>query len=127
MKKNIARKKFYEAKLHERKNLMNVHLSKDLKTKLKTKKRAMLINKGDGVRIARGAHKNKNAKVAKVNYNKLKVFLEGISCKNAKGTEKLIPFHPSKLILIDINMSKDRKKKLNIIEEIKNEETEIKI
>lgn len=109
MKKDAERKKFYEAKLHERKNMMHVHVSKELGKKLNTKKRALLVNKGDAVKIMRGSHRGKAGKVAKVNYNKLKVYLEGVSRKNAKGTEILIAFQPSNLMLTELNMSKERK------------------
>ncbi len=110
MKRDEARKARYEAKLHERKNLMNIHVSKDLKARLNIKKRALLANKGDSVKVMRGSNRGKSAKIAKVNYKKLVVYLEGISRKNAKGTEVLIPFQPSNLMLTDLNMTEARKK-----------------
>ncbi|MEW6528294.1 MAG: 50S ribosomal protein L24 [Candidatus Micrarchaeota archaeon] len=111
MKRDSERKKFYSAKLHTRKNLMHVHTSKELRNKLNIKTRALLANKGDSVKIMRGIHRNKTSKIAKISYVKRLVYLEGISRKNAKGTEKLIPFQPSNLMLIELNMTKDRKKK----------------
>lgn len=117
MKKDAERKKFYNAKMHERTHFMHAHLSKELKTKIGTKKRAVLINRGDSVKIMRGTHKGKIAKVAKVNYNKLAVYLEGISHKNAKGTEILIRFQPSNLMLTELKLSKERKKQFGISEQ----------
>ncbi len=110
MKKDTERKNLYGAALHTRKSLMHVHASKELRAKLNTRKRALLVNKGDSVKILRGSHSGKSAKVAKVNYSRLVVYLEGISHKNAKGTEMLIPFQPSNLMLTELNMGKDRKK-----------------
>ncbi len=124
MKRDRERKMHYEAVLHERAKRMHVHLSRELKAKLGTKKRALLVNKGDNVKVMRGAHAGKNAKVAKVNYNQLRVYIEGISHKNAKGTEMLIPFHPSNLALTELNMSKERKKKFGTGEKEKTAEVE---
>lgn len=116
MKRDSARKKLYEAKLHEKKALMHAHTSKELRAKLGIKKRALLLNKGDSVKIMRGKNKGKIAKVARLNYNKLVVYLEGISRKNARGTEVLIPFQPSNLMLTELNITEDRKKKFGISE-----------
>lgn len=110
VKRDTARKNLYEAKLHERKNLMHVHVSKELKTKLGIKTRALLVNKGDSVRIMRGGNRGKTGKIARVNYQKLVVYIEGVSRKNAKGTEVLISFQPSNLALTDLNMTDARKK-----------------
>ena len=114
MKRDTDRKNFYEAKLHEKKAMMRAHLSKELKAKLGTSSRALLINKGDSVKVMRGSSRGKSAKVARVSYSKLAVYLEGFSHKNAKGSEILIAFHPSNLMLTDLNPSKDRKGKFKL-------------
>lgn len=119
MKKDSARKKFYGAKLHEKKNMMHVHISKELKAKLNTAKRALLITKGDSVKVMRGGSRGRTAKVARLNYNKLAVYLEGISHKNARGTEVLVRFQPSNLMLTDLNMNEARKKEFGVSEEQK--------
>ncbi len=110
MKRDTERKNLYEAKLHEKKNLVHAHTSKELRQKLGIKTRSLLLNKGDSVKIMRGSNRGKSAKIAKVNYNRAIVYLEGISRKNAKGTEMLIAFQPSNLMLTDLNMTADRKK-----------------
>lgn len=109
MKAKTERKKRYSAKLHRKKKLMHVHLSKDLRAKLKGRKRAVLVRKGDKVKVMRGTHAGFAGKVARVNYNKMKVYLEGLSVKNARGTEMLLPFEPSNLILIELEATKERK------------------
>ncbi|MFA5077254.1 MAG: 50S ribosomal protein L24 [Candidatus Micrarchaeia archaeon] len=121
MKKDTERKKFHEAKLHELRPRMHMHLSKDLRTKLKIKNRALLVNKGDSVRIMRGSGKGKTAKVGRVSYAKGVVYLEGISRKNAKGTEILIPFQASNLLLLELNMSEGRKRQFGMPAEQKGE------
>lgn len=131
MKRDSERKKFYNAKLHKHKKMMNVHLSKELKAKTNIKTRALLPNKGDEVKVARGAYKNKQGKIAKLDYRRHLIYLEGVTRKNARGRDTLIPFHASNLVLITLNISKERKKKFGedlekLAKEIKSQETEKK-
>ncbi len=108
MKSDTERKIYYTEKLHKRKNRLHVHLSKDLRAK--GKKRALLVRKGDSVRIMRGPQQGKEAKVADVNVVRRVVFLEGIVAKTARGKEVLIPIQPSNLLLIGLEATKERKK-----------------
>lgn len=114
MKKRKSRKKLFESPYHIRRKNLHIHLSKDLKEKYKLNKRAILPNKGDTVKVMRGSFKGKIAKITRVSVKKIKVYLEGITRKNARGKEVLIPFSPSNLLLTDIVLTKDRMKKLNI-------------
>lgn len=109
MKRDSERKALYEAKLHELKNRMHVHVSKELKKKLNSKARAQLVKKGDTVKVLRGSLKGKSGKVAKVNYNALKLFIEGVTRKNAKGADVLIPFQASNLVLLEVAAGKEKK------------------
>lgn len=109
MKSDTERKIRYNAKIHKKKDFLHVHLSKDLRQKLKTKKRAILVHKGDKVKIMRGFAKTKVGKVAKVNYNKVKVYVEGISKRTARGKEVLVAIEPSNLLLLETEMTKERK------------------
>jgi len=89
---------------------MHAHLSKDLRGKLKTKKRAVLIRKGDRVKIMRGPEKGKEAKIARVNTVARKVFLEGIVVKNSKGKEMPLALEVSNLLLTGLEQTEERKK-----------------
>lgn len=109
MKSDTERKIFYSEKLHERKNRLHVHLSKDLRAKTTTKKRAIQVRKNDRVRVMRGSHAGKEAKVSRVSVIGMKVFLEGMTVKNQRGKEILVPFQPSNLLLISLDSSKERK------------------
>jgi len=109
MKPDSSRKKLAEAKELKTKALLHVHVSKELKTRMKAKKRSLLVRKGDRVRIMRGSLNGKEAKVTKVNYQRAVVFLEGMTAKNAKGKETLLPFQPSNLLLVDVDMGGNRK------------------
>ena len=66
MKSDTERKKYYTEKLHKKKSRLHVHLSKDLRGKLKTKKRAVLVRREDRVKIMRGPGMGKDARVVRV-------------------------------------------------------------
>ena len=57
----------------------------------------------------RGFARDKVGKVAKVNYNKVKVYVEGISKRTARGKEVLVAIEPSNLLLLETEMTKERK------------------
>lgn len=114
MMKSVSPKKQRNARrdapMHKRKSLMHVHVSPELRTKLGTSRRSMLIRKGDKVKITTGALKKKEGVVLEVNYSDLRLRIEGITRKNARGQEKLIPIQPSNVMIIDGDFSlKDRK------------------
>lgn len=109
MKSDTERKKFHTEKLHKRKSRMHVHLSKDLRAKLKVKKRAVLVRKGDTVKVMRGPGRGKEAKVSDVNVLRRKVFVEGVVAKNARGREVSVALEPSNLLLTVLEATKERK------------------
>ena len=114
MKKTIQPRKQRNARrdapMHTRKKLMHSNVALQLRTKLGTKLRSILIKKGDKVLIISGSFKKKEGTVMNVDYSKLKVFVEGVSRSNAKGQQKLIPIDPSNLRIIDGDFTtKDRK------------------
>jgi len=109
MKSDTERKRFYNEKLHKRKNRLHVHLSKELRSKLKTKKRAVLLHKNDRVKIMRGPQKGKETKVSRVSVIERKVYLEGIVVKTSRGREVNIPLEPSNLLIIGLEPTEERK------------------
>jgi ribosomal protein uL24 len=110
MKPDTERKKYYEEKLHRRKKRMHVHLSKALRGKLKSKRRAIGLRSGDQVRIMRGPRKGKEGKVIRVSTVRRKVYLEGMTVRNARAKEVAIPMEPSNLLLIGLEPTPERKK-----------------
>ena len=114
MKVRKSRKEYYEKPLHLRKKDVKIHLSKELKEKLKTNKRNVVARKGDRVKIIRGKYKGNNGKIIKVSYKERKIYVEGIAHQTARGIEKAIPLEPSNAILLELNLNDNRKKKLNL-------------
>ncbi|MCD6402955.1 MAG: 50S ribosomal protein L24 [Candidatus Aenigmarchaeota archaeon] len=103
------RKFLYNADLHLRRKLMSAHLSEELRKKYN--RRSFPVRKGDEVEIMRGQFKGKKGKVAKVDVQKYKVYVEGVTRKKVDGTEVLVPIHPSNLKIISLNLDDDRRVK----------------
>lgn len=102
------RKFRYNAPLHLRKKMVAVHVGKELAAKLSTKRRSVPARKGDKVLVMRGEHKGHTGKILKVSLSDLKVYVEGVSQRNAKGVEQLKPVDPSNLLIVEGEFVKDR-------------------
>ncbi len=119
-KPSKQRKRLYKGKMHERKNVLTSHLSKELRKE--TGKRSMIIRTGDKIKIMRGTHKKKEGKIVKVDHKKAKVFIDKITRKKADGTEKLIPIKASNLLITEIERKDEKRFKRTGIK-AKKEET----
>ncbi len=105
----------FNAPLHVRQGFAHAHLTKELKTKLSIKRRSAQIRRGDTVKVVAGDFSGKTGKVNKVSLRSSKAFIEGLTRKNAKGKELMIPIPISKLYITDLDLSdKFRKEKLGI-------------
>lgn len=102
----------HTAPLHLKRKILSSHLSKELREKYK--RRAMPVRKGDEVQVMSGKLKGKTGKIARVNFKKYRVYLEGVTRKRTVGTEAQISLSPSKLKIISLNL--DDKKRQKIIE-----------
>ncbi|MBI2084414.1 MAG: 50S ribosomal protein L24 [Candidatus Aenigmarchaeota archaeon] len=106
------RKFLYDAPFHLRRKILAAHLSKELREKYK--RRAMPVRKGDEVQVVRGKMKGKSGKIARVNYKKYRIYIEGVTRKRTVGTEAQVGIHPSKLKIISLSL--DDKKRQKILE-----------
>ncbi len=106
-KKRKQRKFIFEAPWHIRRKFLSAHLSKELREKYK--RRSFPIVKGDEVVIMRGKFKGKKGKVVKVDYKKIRIFIEGVTRKRADGKEVYVPIHPSKVMIVNLNLN-DKKR-----------------
>ncbi|VVB73175.1 50S ribosomal protein L24 [uncultured archaeon] len=98
------RKFRYTAPLHLRTHFVHVHLSKDLRAKMK--KRAIAVKKGDKVKVMRGKFAGKEGKIMSVNLTRAKVFIEGMAAKKQKGKEVPLAFEPSNLMITEMTERK---------------------
>ena len=102
------RKFRYNAPLHLRKKMVAVHVSKELRANFTTKRRSVSAHKGDRVKVMVGEFRGKMGKIIEVDLNTLKIFVEGVTRRNAKGIEKLVAIDPSNLLLLEGEFTKNR-------------------
>ena len=110
--KRKQRKYRYKAPLHIRHKFVAANLSKELRKRYY--RRNLPLRKGDSVRIMRPSFKKKTGKISNVNLRNLKVFIEGIQQSKRDGTKVNVPFEPSNLQIIELNL--EDKKRMEIIE-----------
>lgn len=94
------RKRRAQAPLHARGAFVHVHLSKDLRAKLKH--RAVRVRKGDKVKVLRGSFAGKEGKILSVNLREGKVAIEGLTRRKARGQEVSVPVDPSNIVLTEM-------------------------
>lgn len=117
------RKYRYNAPIHIKRKFLSVNLSKDLRTKFGT--RNVIIKKGDKVKILRGNFKSQESKVSDINLKKGIVYLDGMENTRREGSKSRIPFQPSNLQIVDLDLSdKIRKEKLKSLKKQQQEETQ---
>ena len=104
------RKFLYTAPLHLRRKMLAAHLSKELRGKYK--RRSFPIRKGDEVLVMRGKLKGKTGKISRINLNKYRVYIEGITRKRTVGTEVQVSIHPSNLQITNLNLADKRRIKI---------------
>ncbi len=95
------------APLHIKKSYLSSHLSKELREKYK--RRSISVRKGDMVKIMRGQFKGKTGKIERVNIKANETFIAGIEMKRKDGTKSFYPLKPSKLLIIELNMTDKRR------------------
>ena len=104
------RKYRFKAPLHLRHSFMHSHLSKELRTKYKT--RALAIRTGDRIKIMRGQFKGRTGTVESVDLKKCKAFVTGIELLKKEGSKALYPLDPSNLQITELNLEDKYRKKI---------------
>jgi large subunit ribosomal protein L24 len=117
------RKYVYHAPLHVRHKFLSAHLSKELREKFN--RRSFPLRKGDEVEVMRGKFKKRTGKVSRVDLKELKVYIDGITRKKVDGSEVQVPFHPSNLKIINLNLE-DKKRLKALTRTVKKEEKHVK-
>ena len=101
------RRFLYRAPLHIRQKMMAAPLSKELRKELGF--RSLPVRKGDTVRILRGKFRGHEGKVIKVSLSKMRIYVEGATLKRSDGREVPYPIHPSKVMIIEVDRSDERR------------------
>ncbi|HDM22621.1 MAG: 50S ribosomal protein L24 [Methanomicrobia archaeon] len=104
------RKMYFNAPLHKRQKFMSAHLSKELREKYGI--RSLPVRKGDKVRVLRGDYIFSEGKVMKVDLKRTRIFIEKVTREKTDGTEVNIPFHPSNVEIIELDLKDEERAKI---------------
>ncbi len=70
----------------------------------------MQVKKGDKVKVMRGQFRGREGKVEKVNLKHQSVFVSGLDYIKKDGSKVPLSFHPSNLMLMELDLSDKRRK-----------------
>jgi len=104
------RKKHFNAPLHKKQKFMSAPLSVNLKEKYGI--RNLPVRKGDKIRVLRGDYIFSEGKVMKVDLKSNRILVEKITREKTDGTEVNIPFHPSNVEIIDLDLKDEERAKI---------------
>jgi large subunit ribosomal protein L24 len=105
---------------HVKRDMISSHLSEGLR-KIHGR-RSISPRKGDTIKIMRGSFKKRSGKISGVDVKKGKIFVDGMQKTKKDGSKISVPFHPSNLMITELNMDdKKRLKTKNKKQEIKSE------
>ncbi len=104
------RKALFNAPLHKRQKLVSAPLSPELRERYGV--RSLPVRKGDEVLIMRGDWKGQKGKVARVDLKRMRIYIEGITVKNARGEPRYYPIHPSNVMIVNLNLDDKRRKEI---------------
>ncbi|NPA69760.1 MAG: 50S ribosomal protein L24 [Crenarchaeota archaeon] len=104
------RKAYFNAPLHKRQKFVTAPLSKELQKQYGIKR--LPVRKGDTVLIVRGDFKGIKGKVVKVDLERVRIFVEGATIKKPNGEVVYYPIHPSKVVIVELDLSDPKRKEL---------------
>lgn len=110
IKPSKQRKMVFQAPDHVRYKLFAAPLSADLIASQGAK--TLPVRSGDTVRIQRGDHKGFEGKVTRVDREKYRVYVEGLTREKVDGTTIFVPIHPSKIMITRLNLDDKWRKKI---------------
>ncbi|ASJ02233.1 50S ribosomal protein L24 [Thermococcus profundus] len=104
------RKFLYNAPLHLRQKIIAAPLSRELREKYGV--RNLPVREGDKVKIVRGDFRGKEGKVMEVDLKRYRIHVEGVTQTKVDGTEVFYPIHPSNVIIVELNLDDEERKKI---------------
>lgn len=111
-KPSKQRKMIFQAPDHVRHKLLASHFSPELRGTHIVKN--LPVRSGDTIRIMRGDHRGFEGKVSRIDRNKYRIYIEGLTREKVDGTTIFVPIHPSKIMITRLNL--DDKWRKNILE-----------
>jgi len=110
IKPSKQRKALYNAPLHVLRKMFNAPLSEELVEKYGVKR--LPVRVGDVVKIMRGDWKGHEGRVVEVDTKRIRIFVEGVQIKKADGSPVYYPIHPSKVMIIKLDLSDKWRRKI---------------
>jgi len=109
--KNPGKQRKFKANapLATKREMMAVHLSKELRQKHKT--RNIIVRKNDKVKVMRGKFKGKLGKVERVDITHMKVYVSGLETEKKSGGKLQMGIHPSNLMINELFLEDKKRKK----------------
>ena len=104
------RKYMLKSPIHIKHKFAHSHLSKELRKKYH--KRSLGLRKGDKVKIITGNFRKQEGRVDNINIKKTRVFVNGIETTKKDGSKKMLPLHPSNLLITELNLDDKWRQKL---------------
>ena len=104
------RRAYFNAPLHVRQKLMTAPLSRELREKYGVKR--LPVRKGDKVKVMRGDFKGHVGEVVRVDLKRYRIYVDGVTIKKADGTPVFRPLHPSKVMIVELNLDDEWRKKI---------------
>lgn len=96
------RKSLYQDPLHRRYQRFSAPVAPKLKASHNTN--SLPVRTGDTVRIMRGDRKGLEGKIIQVDRKNYRIFVEGVTREKVDGTTIPLPIHPSKVMIINLNL-----------------------
>ncbi|MEB3851542.1 MAG: 50S ribosomal protein L24 [Desulfurococcales archaeon] len=97
------RRAYFQAPLHVRQKLMSAPLSPELREKYGV--RSLPVRAGDKVKVMRGDFRGHEGKVVKVDLRRYRIYVDGVTIKRSDGTPVFRPLHPSKVMIVELDLS----------------------
>jgi large subunit ribosomal protein L24 len=104
------RKMLFQAPDHIRYKFFAAPLSPELRKSHGVK--TIPVRSGDTVRIMRGDHKGFEGKIVRVDREKYRIYVEGLTREKVDGTTTFVPIHPSKVMITRLNLDDKWRKKI---------------
>lgn len=104
------RRMIFQAPAHMRHRLLAAHLAPELRTSQGVK--SFPVRTGDTVRVMRGDHKGVEGKITRVDLEKYRIYVEGLTREKVDGTTVFVPVHPSKVIVTRLDLDDKWRKEI---------------
>lgn len=109
-KQSKQRKYRLNAPLHTKQKFIHAHLSKELRKKYST--RSLGVRKGDKIKIMSGNFRKHEGKIERVDLKKSMIFVSGVEITKKDGTKKMLPLHPSSIMITELNLDDKSRQKI---------------